>query len=66
VGTTFSTTFTYTGSNTGSTASSGTLTWVRTGLYSFSTPLTGSVPPVAYTITPIEYCSDITSRPARK
>src|SRR4029077_16439836 len=60
----YGTTFTYTGSNSGSSLGSD-LVWVRTSLYNFSTPLTASpalvapAPPVAYTIPPIEYCSDI-------
>jgi hypothetical protein len=56
---TFGTTFTYTGSNTGATATSGTLTWIRTSLYNAVTALSGTISPTAYTITPVEYCSDV-------
>src|SRR5882672_8036546 len=49
------TTFTYTGSNSGST--SGNVAWVRTGLYNVASTVTG--PAIAYSITPVEYCSDV-------
>src|SRR5712691_8799021 len=49
------TTFTYGGSNNGST--SGNVSWVRTGLYNVSSTVNG--PAIAYSITPVEYCSDV-------
>jgi len=49
------TTFTYTGSNTGT--SSGNVSWVRTGLYNDSGTVNG--PAISYSITPVEYCSDV-------
>src|SRR5258706_4637071 len=49
------TTFTYTGANNGST--SGNVSWVRTGLYNVATTVNGSA--IAYSITPVEYCSDV-------
>ena len=50
-------TFTYTGSNNGTLL--GSLVWVRTGLYNVLTAAPSPVSPTAYTITPIEYCSDV-------
>ena len=50
------TTFTYTGSNAGGSLSSGTVAWVRTGLYNVvNSPNTA---PAVYSITPVEYCRD--------
>src|SRR6267154_1119455 len=49
------TTFTYGGSNNGST--SGNVAWVRTGLYNVASTINGSA--IAYSITPVEYCSDV-------
>src|SRR6267154_361307 len=49
------TTFTYGGSNNGST--SGNVAWVRTGLYNVASTVNGAA--IAYSITPVEYCSDV-------
>jgi type IV pilus assembly protein PilY1 len=49
------TTFTYSGSNNGST--SGNVVWVRTDLY--NNVSTSSGPAIAYSITPVEYCRDV-------
>jgi type IV pilus assembly protein PilY1 len=52
---TSTTTFTYTGSTSGS--SSGTVAWVRTGLYNVVSSTNTS--PAVYRITPLEYCRDV-------
>jgi type IV pilus assembly protein PilY1 len=49
--------FTYSGSSSGSSLSSGTVSWVRTGLYNVMSTSNGA-PPV-YSITPVEWCSDV-------
>ena len=49
------TTFTYTGANSG--AASGNVSWVRTGLYNALSTVNG--PAISYSITPVEYCSDV-------
>ena len=51
------TTFTYTGSNAGGSATSGTVSWVRTGLYNVVSST--NTTPAVYSITPVEYCRDI-------
>jgi type IV pilus assembly protein PilY1 len=53
---TSSSTFTYT-SGTSGTVTPIAGTWVRTGLYNVTTAVTGN--PVAYRITPVEYCADV-------
>ncbi len=54
---TSSTTFTYTGSSAGGSLSSGTVAWVRTGLYTVVSTSNG--PPISYGIKPVEYCRDL-------
>ena len=51
------TTFTYTGSNAAGSAASGTVAWVRTGLYNVVSSSNGA--PAVYGITPVEYCRDL-------
>ena len=50
------TTFTYTGSSSGGSLTSGTVAWVRTGLYNVVGTANGA--PAVYSITPVEYCRD--------
>jgi len=51
------TTFTYTGSSAGGSLASGTVAWVRTGLYNVVS--TSNTAPAVYSITPLEYCRDL-------
>src|SRR5712671_5528815 len=50
------TTFTYAGSSSGGSLTSGTVAWVRTGLYNVVGTANGA--PAVYSITPVEYCRD--------